>query len=561
MSQILQSKIAAVRHKHVTVSLFTGLSAALGVLALLLGVGMLLDWWLDLPRVVRAVFLAVDLSLLVCIVVGLIVIPILYGPDDEAVARRVEDYEPALKTRLIASVQLSRPGAVPAGASVSMVRAMVAQTELMAGNLDFGRVIETGRMAKFSVAAGVLLLLGITGYAWGHNSGISTDLLKRALLANIDVPRKTRIILGDTPDMTVPRGETVTLAARAAGLIPDHGEADVIFENGKEQTFSLDKKGADTFSRDLESVEESFRYRLRLGDNRTGWHKVTVLTRPVVTTIDVQQAFPAYTHMGTLPRSLGDLSILAGSHLKVRVTSNNPCNSTAKNKGHPSVIRVTGSDVLVPMQVDAKDPRLLTADVEIPDNANGFAINLVDENGMSSAGNAAVYPIKVVPDKDPVVRITYPVNREELATKVARLVIGFDATDDFGISKLLLMYKVDEGTPQSIPLDITGQPKTVRNRFEWSLTKLGAVPTTRSSIEGSSIEFWVEAVDNNNVRKSGPGIGDSEHYALRIVTEEVKRAELAARMEGHIETIRTGIEDQQNLSDRLGAFVKEKKKP
>jgi len=434
----------------------------------------------------------------------------------------------------------------------------------MSRTLDFGRIIKTERVTRLSAIACFFTILGTAAFLWGYDSGVSTDLLKRALLQNVDVPRKTRIILSDHPDMTVPRGDTVTLSAHTAGILPDHGEADIRFEGGREQTFTLDRGKANFFSRDLENVQDSFSYRIRLGDNRTAWHTVTVLTRPVATTIDVQQVFPAYTHLGTLPRSLGDLSILAGSHLKLHVTSNNPCNATDKNQGHPSVVHVTssvaGGEKDVPMQVDPQDPRLLTGDVEVSETTAGFAVHLIDENGMSSAKDAAVYRIDIVPDKEPTVRITYPVNREELATKVARLVIGFDATDDFGIAKLLLKYKIDDGEPQSIPLDITGEPRSVRNRFEWSLTKLPNNPAAKGSIEGSSIEFWVEAVDNNNVRPSGPGVGDSEHYALRIVSEEVKRAEVAARMAGQIETLKTGIDDEQTLSDQLGTFVKEKRR-
>jgi hypothetical protein len=519
--------------------------------------------------VVRAVFLAVDLTALVFILLRCVIAPIVFGPDDETIARRVEDHSPVLKTRLIASVQFSRPGSVPKGASVSLIRAMVSQTEVMSESLDFGRIIRTDGLAKLSVAAALLLLLGATGFAWGYRSGVSVDLFRRAMLQNVDVPRKTRIILGDNADMIVPRGDTVTLAARAAGIIPDHGDVDVEFEGGREQTFTLDRaKTADAFARDLENVQDSFKYRIRLGDNRTAWHNVTVLTRPVATSIDVQQVFPAYTHLGTLPRSLGDLSILAGSHLKLRVACNNPCNATSKNQGHPSVVHVTGVERDVPMQVDAQDPHLLTADVEVAETATGFAVHLTDENGLSSAKDAAVYRIDVEHDKDPVVRITYPTDREELATKVARVVIGFEVANDYGVSKVLLKYKVDDSEPREIPLDIPAQwPRegtrgfTLRRRYEWSLTQLAAGPTTRGSLEGSSIEFWIEAVDNNNVRPTGPGIGDSEHYALRIVSEEVKRAEVAARMESQIETLKNGIDDEQNLSDKLGTFVTEKKRP
>src|SRR3954468_15141178 len=121
MSQLLLSKISAVRAKHSAVSVGTGLGLAVTALVAGLALGMLLDWWLDLPRWVRAAFLAIDLALLVTIIVQAIVLPIVGGPDEDEIALRVEEANPEFRTRLIASVQLSRPMAVPAGASASMV--------------------------------------------------------------------------------------------------------------------------------------------------------------------------------------------------------------------------------------------------------------------------------------------------------------------------------------------------------------------------------------------------------------------------------------------------------
>ena len=66
----------------------------------------------------------------------------------------------------------------------------------------------------------------------------------------------------------------------------------------------------------------------------------------------------------------------------------------------------------------------------------------------------AVYRVDLVPDKEPSVHITYPERKEELVTRVATLEIGFDAADDFGLAKLSLKYKIDDGPEHAIPLDI-----------------------------------------------------------------------------------------------------------
>jgi hypothetical protein len=284
-----------------------------------------------------------------------------------------------------------------------------------------------------------------------------------------------------------------------------------------------------------------------------------VLTRPLATNVEVKQEYPAYTHLKPEVRALGDLSILAGSHLLLKVTSNNSCKAAPANQGRPSTVYVTGAQINAIMAVDARDPHILSADVPVPDDATGFTIRLVDSNGLSSAADAATYRIDVVQHRDPVLHITYPVEREELATANARVLIGFDAHDDYGIAKVSLKYKVDDGPLQNVDLDIKGEPLNLHNRYEWKLSKVAPASTTQPSLEGSNVEYWLEAANNDNISKKGPGIGASEHYALRIVTEEVKRAEIAARMAAQIDAIKSGVDDQQNLSDTLGDLVLEKK--
>ena len=67
---------------------------------------------------------------------------------------------------------------------------------------------------------------------------------------------------------------------------------------------------------------------------------------------------------------------------------------------------------------------------------------MLDTEGMESRDNA-VYRVDVIPDKVPVVRLTYPDRKEELITRHATMLIAFDAVDDFEIARIRLKYKID----------------------------------------------------------------------------------------------------------------------
>ena len=306
MSDLLLHKISAVRAKHSTVALGTGIALAVVVAVVALSVGMLLDWWLDLPRWVRVAFLAVDIAALLMIVLYQILLPVFFSPDDDQVALRVEDSHPEFRSRLIAAVQLSRPQAVPAGASQSLVRATIAQAEMLAASVDFTNVIRTDRRRKWLTLAMIALLAGAGALFAGRHDNVSRDLLYRAFLSNTPVPRKTRIEITSGFNR-LGRGDSAALSARARGVIPTTGTIDLKFDSGRRQSFSLDTSPADAavFTRSIENVQDSFSYRVHLGDNTTDWQRVEVLNPPVVTHLEIQQIFPAYTGRGRCSDQFG----------------------------------------------------------------------------------------------------------------------------------------------------------------------------------------------------------------------------------------------------------------
>ena len=125
----------------------------LGIAVLLLAIGMLLDWYIEFPWRLRAAILAIDLTLLTYMFLTYVVAPVIWGPDEDEAALMVERERPEFGTRLIASVQLGRPGAAAAGTSPSIVRAMISQTEEIAAPLIFSDVVKTEPLIKTAAAS------------------------------------------------------------------------------------------------------------------------------------------------------------------------------------------------------------------------------------------------------------------------------------------------------------------------------------------------------------------------------------------------------------------------
>lgn len=567
MSTLLSSKLSSVRRKLTLVSSLRGLAAIVGAAVLLLTAGILLDFAFELPRWVRAAFLAIDLTVITYILLMHVFAPLIWGPDDDEIALMVERSNPDFATRLIASVQFTRPGAIPAGASPSIVRAMIAQTELLAEPMDFAAVVRTDPAIKTAAVSALILLLGLAAFVYGNTGGehVSTDLLARAFLDDRPVPRKTRIKVIDG-NKILPIGDGLTLEAFATGVIPDKGEVDISYKSGRKSTFSIEPlqdeqhpapaDGSRRFARMIDNIQEDFQYRFRLNDNHTSWFSVTAVPRPTVTGVDFSVIYPRYTARAPEHKSPGDLTILAGSELKIRLTASKPVKPGAliDDQVHSSAVRLVGLNRQLPLihPKEAKSSAELEATIPIPARGlTGLSFYLEDKYGIGSK-NETIFPVEIVPDKDPTIRIHEPDRKEELAVTQAKVKLKFEAADDYGLAKVILWHKPESSDqpPSSIDLDLSGiSPQELRHLWREYLFDLAPLHLPEQSIE----EYWIEVRDGNNV--TGPGRAFSEHYKVKIVSEIEKRADLMNRLNDQLNTVQYVTEDQEKLNQKLGQLI------
>ena len=545
-STLLAQRLDALRRRHVLVAALSGLAMTVVVSLELLALALAADWWLELPWAIRLALLVAQIGVFFCLALLYIALPLLRQPDEDELALMVERAKPEFRSRLIAAVQLVRPGAVPPSASTSLVNALVEETEALARPSDFASIASTERLKRFGAMAVIVPLLALAAFLAARDT--CTVLLKRALLSNVPVPRKTRILVPEG-NRVVGLGDTVRLEAFVQGITPARGQLEVNYRNHRGQEYPLEQNRENYrhFGRTLENVQDDFSYRFHLGDGVSETFKVQAIPRPMVAALECVQEYPAYTRLKTAVRSPGDLTLLAGSVLKVK--------ATATKDIKLAEIRLVGVTSNLALQVSAAGVRELTGQFAVPPKGlTGFQIVMLDTEGMESR-DSAVYRVDVLPDKAPVARITYPDRKEELVTRQATMLVGLEAQEDFEIAKVRLKFKteaVDGGAEKSIDLDLGNErPQRMRRRFEWKIAE-----TLPGLSEGSVIEYWVEVEDNNNV--TGPGIGSSEHQLARVVSESEKRADLLNRAGDYLGSISDVAADQEKLNKTLGALIRAK---
>lgn len=538
----LHGRINAVRKKRTMVKLVTGIASSVAILIGAFAVEALLDEFTELPWLVRA-------FVLLGIIAGTgyelwrqSIVPFLNRPTDDSIALMIEHALPIFRTRFIASVQLAR---VFKESPPPLVRALLAETVATVLRVNFGVVVKTARMKRrLRAAFGIVIVAALLAW-WGGPASVL--LFKRAILFNIPLPHKTQIV-SVTGNLKIGMGEDCTIQVTAAGITPPKGRVMATMASGQVHEFPLvaDAKHHEKYTAVIHSPQDSFSYYVKLNDATSDTYHVTTVQRPAVVSVECEQIYPSYVKRPPVKRSPGDLSLLAGSKLNVNIKASMPVSQ--------GTLFLVGLDQEVPLKIEPNKKLDLSGQISIPaKNLTGFMVRLTNTDGVVS-GESATYRIDLLPDHEPTIKILRPSRREELAVTKAKELIAFEAKDDFGISKAEIHYSVDGGPEKTIPFEFGENTETTLKRhFDWELGKF-----TPPLVVGNVIEFWLTVADSNTV--TGPGIGTTDHYQIRVVTSDEKLQDIDNRRHMQMQNIQEIERSQQEVNQDLGQQLFERPK-
>lgn len=541
----LRGRLRAVRRKLVRVEFVRRLALA-GIMTLMgLAVFVVVDWVVDLSLEIRTGVLLFLGGLVAVLLLRALTALLTQRRDEESLALMVEGQEPGFRSRLIAAVQFARGKAtVPDDGARLMVERMVEETEAYANPLRLTEVVNTRPLRKALLALLLLAVLAAGGYFSG--GGITQDLLKRAFLANVPVPRATRVVW-TSENLKVGIGDSVTVEAEVSGHEPDDGMLRIRYDSGRRQKVRMERhRQGNRYGATLENVQESFTFVVAVNDGRSGRENVRVLARPAVVELVGEQSYPSYMNLPASTHRPGEFLLYPESRLDLSITANQPLKA-----GTVRLMGGGGEEVLG--VVDETDPCLLRARVGVEDALTGFTVELLDTEEMTSR-DATVYRVDVLSDESPSVRIVKPSRQRELVTAEARVLVGYEAEDRFGIEKLVLSSRLlpnGEVRALEVPLVEKGARK-ISALFDWELGQ--SDPPLQV---GDEVEFWLEAYDRNDTTEAGL----SAPRVLKVVTPREKRNDLLSRVGDSLGRIGQATEDQERLNAVLAEWIRAQRSP
>ena len=568
-SRLLSNRLSSAGNKIVATEFLRRLACTIALGLLLFSLSLLFDWFAELSITNRKILLIAISSVTVGHVIWTLASLITQQKSHEELALMVEKDHPGFNSRLISAVQFAEgKAAIPANAPSSMIKAMVSETEQEASRFQFADIVDRRKMARaILLLMGIISLAGIGAYIIGKQN--LDILLARAFGATIPIPHETRIIKAPG-EMLVGIGDTIELSFTAESMVdnvdlPEEGELNINYVNGRKESLLLPRMTEEvtlaanetnttiepvalnesaltgTYKVTISDIQESFDFQATINDARTGKINVRAIERPQVESITGTQTYPSFTGNPPTQHAPGDFTLFPGGTMKLDITSTKDLTSAA--------LHLIGTNTKVPVKVNNNNSKLCTVEFTIPpEKLFGFSLSLTDTGKMQSRDDV-VYRVSLLADRAPEIRITYPKRSEEMATRKAKFLILYEATDRFGIASMNLRYRLGDSDTQSVPVSIPpNNPKSVNGKIDWDLTKLQPNLT-----EGDVLEYWLEATDQNAVSAN---TGSSEHLRVRIVTPEEKRADLLGRASDALSTVSEATTDQERLNNDLEKVIR-----
>lgn len=570
MNNIIQQKLNELRRRLTGWLVVHGLGRWLVTGLIVVCFSILLDRVFKMDLAQRSIVLVAMLATAAGYFFWLVVRPLFSKAPDDALILEVEKKYPELRENLISSWQLARQVGTQewaiTGTSESMAEATIASGISKAGQIDFGAVLDKREHGRdwALLGLGLLVTAGLLIGIW-QSSFLNTWFRRNILLTNDSWPQATYLEIAGLKNgkLLIPRGA-------------DHRQLVTVTEHSSQRdvkvTLELDLPGGRNLQmmkqtgklngREhvslLYNVSSEFRMRALGGDDITDWVDVELVEPPAILNLKMQAILPQYTGISQIELTgAGPHAVLQGSSLDIEIQVNKTLRDAKMRSGAQS----TDSS---PLEFEFKSVGEGRFGVSLnPEQLQGgeYSILLVDDDGLENV-RPTKFDLTIKEDQPPKVRASL-LGISGIVVPQASLPSSYHAADEYGLARMYF-----ETRWASTETDESGEAKPIEKETTFAEFQSGE-STTREVKDvavldlrplqlqpGMSFRFSICAADSN---PKTPGIGKSQEFLLRVVSNEELRADLLRREIEQRKAFEQAYEKQMALGAELQVQVLKKR--
>jgi Domain of unknown function (DUF4175) len=363
----------------------------------------------------------------------------LVGPIETA--SEIETAYPELGQRVRTTLEYLEPTPKTMPASPSLVGALVADTNRRSRSLPFSVVVPWSRLNRRLLGLAGALVLVVVGMAYDSNLAIAA---RRLFL----VPVHYTNLAVEPGDQSLKAGSDFTLKATLSGR-PVRSARWLRRPVGSRDAWTSTPLG--DFSRPILGAVESsqkdcqadFEYRVVAGELESDVYRVHVTHPLALKSFAAAIEPPSYTRLKPSVAKEGDFKAPEGSKIRFAITlDREPVSAriswTAQGSKTPQILPLT----IVGNQLSGELPPL--------DKDIAYEISADASDRMTL--DPLRYKIKVQPDTKPTLKFLKPAETHA-ATATTEVPIKLQASDDYGVARVGISYRVGDGPEETLYLD------------------------------------------------------------------------------------------------------------
>jgi len=410
----------------------------------------------------------------------------------------------------------------------------------------FSHIIDRRTPKRRLTAAALAIVIAVA--VWG----MATNFMAQGaaiLLAPHRTPKALALQFEVQPgDAEIIKGQSLRVVARMNRLVAETAQLEWRQTDGRateQAAMARAASGAASqFAHTLENIREPLSYRIHLGGDNSRWYNVNVIEPPMARSLRVTVKFPSYTGRQPLEldENVGDILALPGSAVSLHVRPNKPIENASLvfSYGEVMPLAAAGDDFRGEFAVRRQGT---------------YQIALKDQKGLANA-DAIQYRLELETDQAPAVQLTFP-GRDADLDESMRMPLVIEGEDDYGFSKLQIVYEILEGGSPEGKRGVMAVPISNRNSRAfreqpiWDLSPLNLLPE-------DVVRYYAEVFDNDVI--SGPKSGRSQTFHLRFPSMYEMYREIASTQEEASQDLQAMYEQAKKTKDEIDKLAQEMKK-
>ncbi|WP_242921662.1 DUF4175 family protein [Pontibacter liquoris] len=501
--------------------LLRGSIFAVGLLLSVYIMYSLLEYMFYFPEYVRAFLLFSFVAVVVYVLVRWIVLPLSALANlkkvltDEQAAQRIGSHYPDIRDKLLNAIQLKN-----LDRTNELIAASIAQRTNQLVTFRFTDAVtyrENTPLLKYVALPVVIAVLIALIYPTILLQGTERIIHYKTHYT----PQAPFQFVVQSKPLQAFRGEDFELKVAVTGnAVPNEVYLNY---NGRRQQLTAASKGTYTYT--FKQLQKPVEFQLEGSGFFSDHYQLQLLSRPNLRQFRMQVAYPPY--LNRKPEEIqntGNAVVPEGSTLTWHFAATETDSVKLAFEAPAQVLTAV------------KDANTFTASKQFNQSRN-YSIRL--RNAYSTNKEPISYQITTIPDRHPQISM----EQFQDTALYTYLVLGGDVSDDYGLTRLALHYRIsNDKTPQatykSRPLPLNLQQLSQTYYYQWNTAALNMQP-------GDKLEYFVQVWDNDGLH--GPKAARTRTFELKVPDKR----ELQKELDSNAQSVSSQLSQTLNQANEL----------